>query len=504
MKKVFFVALTGLLLSTAAQAQTVNMERYISLTVKNGKKISLSLKADFANTPVRIVSGDNTTNITVGTKWSSYSSYTAAADTMRIYGNVKGFNCSFNKANITAIDVSHNTQLTELNCPNNQIDAIDVTKNTLLTGLSCGGNLLTSIDISHNTQLTTLDCRSNNLTAIDVSKNTQLIRVNCEKNKLTSIDVNKNILLKELYCGFNKLTSIDVSKNTQLTGLDCRSNNLTSIDVSKNTLLSTLSCDNNQLTAIDVTKNTQLTGLDCKNNQLATIDVTKNPLLLGLYCGSNKLTAIDVSKNTQLTGLDCENNRLTTIDVSICTELNALNCSQNQLTSINISGCNALRTLHCYRNNFSTYTLDRIYCSLPDVVATIFEYASIFPLGESSDQAEIAIVTATNAQNAINKHWNVRKYKDDGNYTDINTTGSYDCTSTGIDEASSEEALSIYPTPTDDELHLSTSVQEVRIYNMYGIEVTRAANTDRLAVSHLPKGVYLVHADGAVLKMIKQ
>ena len=378
MKKVFFVALTGLLLSTAAQAQTVNMERYISLTVKNGKKISLSLKADFANTPVRIVSGDNTTNITVGTKWSSYSSYTAAADTMRIYGNVKGFNCSFNKANITAIDVSHNTQLTELNCPNNQIDAIDVTKNT------------------------------------------------------------------------------------------------------------------------------QLTGLDCKNNQLATIDVTKNPLLIGLYCGSNKLTAIDVSKNTQLTGLDCENNRLTTIDVSICTELNALNCSQNQLTSINISGCNALRTLHCYRNNFSTYTLDRIYCSLPDVVATIFEYASIFPLGESSDQAEIAIVTATNAQNAINKHWNVRKYKDDGNYTDINTTGSYDCASTGIDEASSEEAISIYPNPTDNELHLSTSVQEVRIYNMYGIEVTRAANTDRLAVSHLPKGVYLVHADGAVLKMIKQ
>ena len=462
MKKVFFVALTGLLLSTAAQAQTVNMERYISLTVKNGKKISLSLKADFANTPVRIVSGDNTTNITVGTKWSSYSSYTAAADTMRIYGNVKGFNCSFNKANITAIDVSHNTQLTELNCPNNQIDAIDVTKNTLLTGLSCGGNQLTSINISHNTQLTTLDCRSNNLTAIDFSKNTQLIRVNCEKNKLTSIDVNKNILLKELYCGFNKLTSIDVSKNTQLTGLDCRSNNLNAIDVSKNTLLSTLSCD------------------------------------------SNKLTAIDVSKNTQLTGLDCENNRLTTIDVSICTELNALNCSQNQLTSINISGCNALRTLHCYRNNFSTYTLDRIYCSLPDVVATIFEYASIFPLGESSDQAEIAIVTATNAQNAINKHWNVRKYKDDGNYTDINTTGSYDCASTGIDEASSEEAISIYPNPTDNELHLSTSVQEVRIYNMYGIEVTRAANTDRLAVSHLPKGVYLVHADGAVLKMIKR
>ena len=441
MKKVFFVALTGLLLSTAAQAQTVNMERYISLTVKNGKKISLSLKADFANTPVRIVSGDNTTNITVGTKWSSYSSYTAAADTMRIYGNVKGFNCSFNKANITAIDVSHNTQLTELNCPNNQIDAIDVTKNTLLTGLSCGGNQLTSINISHN---------------------------------------------------------------TQLTGLDCRSNNLNAIDVSKNTLLSTLSCDNNQLTAIDVTKNTQLTGLDCKNNQLATIDVTKNPLLIGLYCGSNKLTAIDVSKNTQLTGLDCENNRLTTIDVSICTELNALNCSQNQLTSINISGCNALRTLHCYRNNFSTYTLDRIYCSLPDVVATIFEYASIFPLGESSDQAEIAIVTATNAQNAINKHWNVRKYKDDGNYTDINTTGSYDCASTGIDEASSEEAISIYPNPTDNELHLSTSVQEVRIYNMYGIEVTRAANTDRLAVSHLPKGVYLVLADGAVLKMIKQ
>ena len=72
MKKIllFFALIVGLLASAStAMAQTVNMSRYITLTVTNGAAIRLNFQAAAAGTPVRIVSGSNTQDITVGTNW---------------------------------------------------------------------------------------------------------------------------------------------------------------------------------------------------------------------------------------------------------------------------------------------------------------------------------------------------------------------------------------------------------------------------------------------------
>ena len=112
MKKVvlFFALTVGLLTSASTlQAQTVNMSSYITLTVKKDSAIRLTFIAAADGTPVRIVSGSNTQDTTVGTnKWTGITSYTAGT-TMTVYGNLKGFNCSENGANLTALDPSHNT-----------------------------------------------------------------------------------------------------------------------------------------------------------------------------------------------------------------------------------------------------------------------------------------------------------------------------------------------------------------------------------------------------------
>ena len=63
---------------------------------------------------------------------------------MTVYGDLTGFNCSDNGANLTALDVSHNTQLTGLYCSLNQLYSLDVSKNTQLTGLYCHGNNLST------------------------------------------------------------------------------------------------------------------------------------------------------------------------------------------------------------------------------------------------------------------------------------------------------------------------------------------------------------------------
>ena len=346
--KLFIALLIGLIASATTMAQTVNMSSYITLTVTKDAAIRLNLKAAATNTPIRIVSGSNTQDITVGTAWTGKRVYNADGTNMTIYGDLTGFDCSVNVAKLTALDASKNTQLTVLSCSNNQ------------------------------------------------------------------------------------LTSLDISRNTQLT---------------------TLFCYNNHFTILDVLKNTALTELDCSKNQLIALDVSKNMHLATLFCYNNQLTSLDISKNMQLAELDC------------------------------------------YDNNFSTAALDAIYCALP--VREAVDKAKIHPVYDASS-ANHATVLATNKQNAIDKNWKVQYYADN---TDIPTTGSYVCPATDIAEATADQQLTLYPNPVGDMLYLSATARTIHIYNMYGTEVLRATDTDRIAVSNLPTGVYTVKADGTVVKM---
>ena len=140
MKKIplAFALIIGLLASASTlQAQTVNMSSYITLTVTDGAAIKLDFKAAAAATPVRIVSGSNTRNITVGTdwydsNWPSTFTVTAGSTTMTIYSDLTGFDCRYNGANLTALDPSHNTQLMQLTCGSNNISSLDMLLNTKL------------------------------------------------------------------------------------------------------------------------------------------------------------------------------------------------------------------------------------------------------------------------------------------------------------------------------------------------------------------------------------
>ena len=592
MKKsaLFFALIVGLLTSASTlQAQTVNMDSYITLTVAKDSAIILNFMAAAANTPVRIVSGSNTQDITVGTGWIGRTSYTADGTTMTVYGDLTGFSCSSNGANLTALDPSHNTQLEILYCSNNQLSSLDVSNNTPLTYLGCSSNPLSSLDVSHNTQLKELSCYSNSLSSLDVSKNTQLEILDCYTNRLTSLDVSKNTQLKSLDCYSNQLTTLDISKNTntKLTKLYCHGNNLSTqaLDdifcalpdrtgntngkiqpifnssspnhatvlatnaqnaIAKNWKVQyydgnvditttgsyvcsggssepnmsryiTLTVTNGQAIRLDfkaaaagtpvrivsgsntqdITVGTSWTGFSSYTADGTTMTVYGD--LRGFDCSKNgeNLTALDASNNTQLMGLFCGNNNLSSLDVSKNTKLTVLSCFNNKLSRLDLSKNTQLRELFCYGNNFSTQALDAIYCALPD--RTGKDNGLIEPVKNSSDPNH-ATVLATNAQNAIDKNWNVL-YDEGGAY--IHTTGSYDC-STAVAEASAEPSLTLYPNPVADVLYLSATARTIRVYNVYGTEVAHATDTDRVEVSHLPAGVYTVKADGTVAKMVKR
>ena len=396
----------------------VNMERYITFTVKKGAKIEIDFAADEENTPVKIVSGTTDQTITVGVDWVGSMDYVAGDPTMTVYGNVRRVDCNENKGNITALDASHNVPLAYINCDNNSIASLNVSKNTQLSALYCSDNSLATLDVSNNGQLEYLNCYNNKLTQLDLKNNTKLTFLNCGKNTLSSLDLSKNTQLSILYCNDNKLTSLGIDHNI---------------------LLKSFGCNNNLLSSLDVSKNTQL-------------DI--------LYCYTNRLTKLDVSKNTKL------------------------------------------KRLYCHTNNFTTAALDDIYCSLPDRKGQT--EGQIQPLTNASS-ADKSKVLATNGSNAIAKGWKIQYFDNDSEITGF--TGTHQCGGgTGIDETKDLPSLAVYPNPVKDVLNIATDkpVHSIRIYNVYGTEVAQATDTNSIDVSHLPAGVYMVHADGKVARIIKK
>ena len=145
-----------------------------------------------------------------------------------------------------------------------------------------GSDIKEMPEIRYFTALTRLDCDYNQLTALDISNNTDLTRLLCYSNQLTTLDVSNNTALTWLLCDSNQLTTLDISNNTALTRLDCHLNQLTALDVSNNTDLTSLNYGNNQLIDLDISNNTALTELDCYGNQMTSLDVSNNTALKSL------------------------------------------------------------------------------------------------------------------------------------------------------------------------------------------------------------------------------
>ena len=77
---------------------------------------------------------------------------------------------------------------------------------------------------------------------------------------------------------------------------------------------------------------------------------------------------------------------------------------------------------------------------------------------------------------------------------------------TGLDETSAAAGIVVYPNPVVDILRIATDtpIRTIRVFNIYGREVARATDTDKIDLSHLPAGVYTVRADGKTARVVKK
>jgi len=113
-------------------------------------------------------------------------------------------------------------------------------------GTGHGTGQLSSLEISKNTTLTNLECDFNKITELDVCNNTALLTLHCSSNQLTTLDVSKCTELTELYCTDNQIINLDVTKCTKLNYLSCSKNQISEIlDLSQCPSLRQLFCSEN-------------------------------------------------------------------------------------------------------------------------------------------------------------------------------------------------------------------------------------------------------------------
>lgn len=247
-------------------------------------------------------------------------------------------NCDDN--NLTALNISQNTNLTQLFCRDNQLTNLDTSLNTKLSILWVEDNQLTGLDLSNNVDLVSLITNNNPLNALDVTNNPTLRVLYCENNQLTNLDITKNLALRFFNVSHNALINLDTSNNIQLTEVACTDNLITSFDLTKNINLVQFLCTKNQLISLDVTNNINLVKLAFEGNQISTIDLTRNSRLKSLWAEDNQLTYLDVSKNVLLESFLCDINNLTSLDLSKNKNLIEFSSTYNNLCYLNIQNNN--------------------------------------------------------------------------------------------------------------------------------------------------------------------
>ena len=321
--------------------------------------------------------------------------------------NLEKLDCSNN--NITHLNLSQNTKLTQLNCQNNQLVQLVVTGCSALIYLYCNDNQLQELNVSGQTNLLTLDCNNNKLTTLNLENNTQLLGLKCYDNLLTSLKMKNCSKLAVLNVFNNKfkgdnigdfitnLPSVtvgelffckDINSSTDnamtwtqaksikddkgwtvkmnlggtiwidYPGLDATYINEDNFpdENFRNYVSSNFDSNNDKFLTVDERYEATAINVDGKSiSSLQGIELFTN--LTKLECNNNKLQTLDVRNNKSLKELYCSQNKLTELNVKNNQKLIVLSCFDNQLNELNLSWNTELENLSCGRNKLTSLSV---------------------------------------------------------------------------------------------------------------------------------------------------
>ena len=385
---------------TGGVTPQTNMNRYVKLNVVKDSAIKLDFWASVSGTSVKIKSGSLDTTIFIDTAWHGATTYKAGDTIMKVYGNVARLACGKNGAKITAVDASHNANLTHLICSENQLTKLDVSGCKELTNLDCNSSNLTDIDISSCTNLKWLDCHGNPFTTpiieniycklpdrlVTDSALIFTLKDASDPNGATVLATTKKNATdknwKVQY--FDGKTDIPATTGTH----ECYPTDMTryiKLTVVKDSVIKLNFAADTLGTGVKVisgsiTKNLpvgpkglgiatgfiagdsvmtvygKITSFECGKNgaNVTALDPSHSTEITSLSTFNDSIRTLDISKNTKLTLLDCQYNQLSSLDLSKDTALTLLGCSGNQrLTTLDVSKNTKLMLLWCFNGKLS-------------------------------------------------------------------------------------------------------------------------------------------------------
>ncbi|TNE81467.1 MAG: T9SS type A sorting domain-containing protein [Bacteroidetes bacterium] len=364
-----------------------------------------------------------------------------------------------------------------ISCPNQSIaDLTGIEAFVSLNILICSYNDLTSLNLTQNTALTQVHLVSNDLTTLDVSQCTALNILNFQGNAISTIDLSACTNLVELHCNYNSLSTLDLSQNTALTFLAINGNLFSNLDLSANTDLEILFCgDNPNLTTLDLSNNTSIESINGNfvvQGSLSTIILGQNSNLTFFNCENTGLTSLDISQCPNITQLNIPHNHLTSLDLSSNTALNNVNVTNNELTALDFSTNPTMSFIACSQNLLSELNLKNL------TTAT-----SLY----ATENPNLTCIEVDDTTDAIANWTNI----------DPIASFSLDCDpnpGTSVVDAELAEKFAIYPNPVEADLHLSTqeNVHSIEIMDVFGKSHQANISLNTVDVSALAHGIYIL------------
>ena len=223
--------------------------------------------------------------------------------------------CSENA--LTALDLSHNPELEDVNCSDNALTALDLSSNSMLTTLEAGGNIR-EITLTGNT----FDLSS--LPGFDASRMSGLTGGKVSGSTLT-VDGNAAVVIYSYDISYTGTELDDEEKDVIFTlaiagrgtDIDINETNFPDKDFRELLLDKEANIDRNQDGKLSTWEIALVQDIDVYDMEIADLTgIEYFTELKYLDCAGNHLTSLDLSRNTKLAELDAENNTYTITPVN--------------------------------------------------------------------------------------------------------------------------------------------------------------------------------------------
>ena len=197
----------------------------------------------------------------------------------------------------------------------------------------------------------------------------------------------------------------------------------------------------------------------------------------------------------------CDNvySSMENLDLTKLTRLECLSVINSMVKTIQVAS-EHLEIVRCYGNaQMTTQAYDDLMCQLPDVTGNAVN-GGFVPLSDADD-IHLDKILATNAQNAIDKGWDILYDPPHTRISIPTTTGTFSCNS-GFDVVEGIE-FSLYPNPAKDMLFVDgIEKEQVTIYDVDGRVVKQVVTDGKIDIKDLKTGVYAVEVKNVVKKFV--